>query len=137
MDPLSITASVIAVTQITSAIIGYLNDVKDAPKDRARCAIEASNFYNLLINLRYRLEEATADDPWYTAIRGLAVENGPLYQYRVLLVKLQSKIESKSGLEKLGSAITWKFIKDDVAAIFVALERLKTLVHIALDMDHL
>ena len=35
MDPLSVTASIIAILQLTSKVIEYLNDVKDAPKDRA------------------------------------------------------------------------------------------------------
>jgi hypothetical protein len=43
MDPLSVTASVIAILQLTGAVIGYLNDVKDAPKECQQCATEASN----------------------------------------------------------------------------------------------
>jgi hypothetical protein len=57
MDGLSAAASVIAVLQLTGEVIGYLNDVKDAPKECQQCTIEASNIQNLLINLRYRLEQ--------------------------------------------------------------------------------
>ncbi|KFY05234.1 hypothetical protein O988_00146, partial [Pseudogymnoascus sp. VKM F-3808] len=35
MDPLSVTASIIAIVQLTGVIIGYLNDVKDASTDRS------------------------------------------------------------------------------------------------------
>ena len=35
IDPLSVTASIITILQLTSGVIEYLNDVKDAPKDRA------------------------------------------------------------------------------------------------------
>ena len=31
MDPLSVTASVIAVLQLSASVLSYLNDVKDAP----------------------------------------------------------------------------------------------------------
>ena len=63
MEPLSVTASIIAVTQLTSKVIKYLNNIKDAPKDRARCAIKASNLQNLLVNLRFRLKEGSSDKP--------------------------------------------------------------------------
>jgi hypothetical protein len=51
MDPLSITASVIAIVQLTGTVIGYLNDVKDAPKDCKEVKVEAANLYSLLICL--------------------------------------------------------------------------------------
>jgi hypothetical protein len=57
MDPLSVTASIIAILQLTGTVIGYLNEVKDAPKECQRCMIEASNNQSLLMNLRYRLEQ--------------------------------------------------------------------------------
>lgn len=79
MDPLSVTASIIAVLQLTSTVINYLNDAKDASKDQARCATKASNVYYLLTNLKYRLEEAKSENAsWHAAVRSLAVANGPL-----------------------------------------------------------
>lgn len=35
MDPLSVTASIIALLQLLAKVISYLSDVKDTPKDRA------------------------------------------------------------------------------------------------------
>lgn len=69
-------------------MIEYLNDVKDAPKDRAQCAIEVLNLYNLLTTLRYRLKEGTSNKPWYAAVRALGVKNGPLNQYKLTLEQL-------------------------------------------------
>src|SRR2546423_1163754 len=60
MDPLSITASIVAVLQLTSTLIEYTSSVKDASKDRAQCANEALNLYNLLFRLSSRLEEANS-----------------------------------------------------------------------------
>lgn len=53
MDPLSVTASVIAILQVTSEVINYLNDIKNAPKDCRKCVIKVVNLCNLLINLRF------------------------------------------------------------------------------------
>jgi len=139
MDPLSVTASIIAIVQLTNVVIGYLNDVKDASRDRARCAIEASNVSNLLITLKYRLDEASSNDGWYREVQALATANGPIDQYRSALVQLQSKLTptATSGLKKIGNALTWKFSKEEVTNILARIERLKSLTQIALEMDHL
>ena len=137
MDPVSLTAGIIAIVQFTSTVVGYLNDVNDAPKDRARCATEASNLFNLLTNLKYRLEEADNDRSWYTAVRALTVDGGPLDQYKSALEQLQPKVSSGSGITRIGNRLVWKFSKQEVNDILSRMERLKTLVQIALEMDHL
>ena len=137
MDPLSVTTSVIAVLRLTGEVIGYLNDVKDAPNECQQCAIEASNLQNLLINLRYRLEQGHTGDPWFTAVRSLNVENGHLDQYKQALEQLQSRVDVGNGAQKIKRRLVWKFSKAEVAGILARMERLKTLVSIALEMDHL
>ncbi|KAH8710036.1 ankyrin repeat domain-containing protein [Phaeosphaeriaceae sp. PMI808] len=133
MDPLSATASVIAILQLSAKVLAYLNDVKDAPKGQAQCAIEASNIHNLLTNLRFRLEEGHAHQPWFNAVQALAVKNGPLDQFKQALESLQAKMTDGGRLK---NALIWKFKKEEVDAILARMERLKTLIKIALHMDH-
>jgi hypothetical protein len=137
MDGLSVAASIIAVLQLTGAVIGYLNDVKNAPKECQQCTIEASHIQNLLINLRYRLEQGQAGDPWFTAVWALNIENGPLDQYKLALKQLRSRVEIQGGVQKIKRRLLWKFSKEEVASILVRMERLKSLMHIALELDHL
>jgi hypothetical protein len=137
MDGLSVAASIIAVLQLTGEVIGYLNDVKDAPKECQQCTIEASNIQNLLINLRYRLEQGQAGHPWFTAVRALNIENGPLDQYKQALEQLLLRVEIQDGVQKVKRRLLWKFRKEEVASILARIERLKSLVNIALEMDHL
>ncbi|KAI1595475.1 ankyrin repeat domain containing protein [Pyrenophora tritici-repentis] len=136
MDPLSVTASIIAILQLSMKVLEYLNHVKDASKDRAQCEIETSNLYSLLVNLKCRLEEGSANQPWYTAVRALAVPNGPLDQFKDALEALQAKMTDGGRLKKAGKALMWKFRKEEVASILDQMERLKGLVGIALEMDH-
>jgi hypothetical protein len=134
---MDVTASVIAVLQLSAKVLGYLNDVRCASKDRAECTVETSNLNSLLINLRFRLEGGDASQPWYVAVRALAVENGPLDQFRQALETLQAGMTDGGRLKKARDALMWKFKKEEVAAILTRMERLKTLVEIALQMDHL
>jgi hypothetical protein len=137
MDPLSATASVIAVLQLSAKVLAYLNDVKDASKGRAQCAIEASNLYNLLTKLRFLLEEGHGYQPWFSAVQALAVKNGPLDQFKQALEILQAKMTDGGPLKKAREALLWKFKKEEVDAILARMERLKKLVEIALLMDDL
>lgn len=137
MDPLSATASIIAILQLSAEVLSYLNDVKDASEGRAQCAIEASNIHNLLTNLRFRLEEGHSHQSWFTAVQALAVENGPLDQFKQALETLQTKMTDRGRLKKAGKALIWKFRKEEVDTILARMERLKTLTEIALQIDHL
>jgi hypothetical protein len=137
MDPLSVTASIIAILQLSGKVLMYLNDVKDASKDRARCAIEVSNLHSLLFNLRFHLEEGVLGQSWYTAVRALAIENGPLDQFKGALEMLQAKMTDKGRLGKVGKALAWNFKKEEITDILDRMERLKSLVEIALHTDHL
>lgn len=136
MDPLSITAGIIAIIQLSNEVLGYLNDVKNASKDRIRCAVEASNTYSLLVSLRFRLE-GSSNESWYNAVRALGVENGPLDQFKQALEQLRTRMTGGSTLKKVGDALIWKFSKEEVTSILGRIERLKTLVQVALEMDHL
>ncbi|OBT78240.1 hypothetical protein VF21_03031 [Pseudogymnoascus sp. 05NY08] len=139
MDPLSVTASIIAILQVTATLINYANDVKDAPKDRARFAMEASSLSSLLLNLRYQIEEENCEksnEAWTREVTLLGVPDGPLDQYRRALEKLKLKIVSGKGLVKIGGALWWSFTKEEVAGILLRIERLKSLIQIALQMDH-
>ena len=105
MDPISTTASIIAILQLSSKVLGYLIDVEDASKERANCAVEAANLHSLLTALRFRLEEGDSNTPCYTAVRVLATENGPLDQFKQALEQLQKKITGGGKIRKAGKAL--------------------------------
>lgn len=137
MDPLSVTAGIIAVIQLTGVVVQYMNDVKDAPKECQHCASEASNLHSLLINLLYHLNQGHIGDAWFTSMRSLEVENGPLYQYKYALEQLQSKVEVRHGMQKIQRQLLWKFCKEDIETLLSRIERLKSLVSSMLALDNL
>lgn len=135
MDPLSLSASIIAILQITGTLLSYLNDVRNLTKDQAQLAVEASNVYSLLLSLRFRVEQSNGHDPWFTAIRSLAMEKGPLDQIRAALERLVSKVEPAHGVKKMGKQLMWNFEKSEMGETLGKIERIKTLVSIALTGD--
>jgi hypothetical protein len=140
MDPVTavgLAASIIQLINITMTAIKYLNDVKDAPKDRSRLALEATSLLVLLTDLRYRVEEVRATDPWLTAVASLGVEKGPLEQFRDAIETLTRKLKPKTGKKKLGMALLWSLDKKEIDDILSKIERLKPLIGLALQSDHL
>lgn len=65
MDPLSMTASIIAVLQLTSTLASYINEARHGTAEQKKMAVEAGNLYGLLTNLRFQVEEARSNDPWF------------------------------------------------------------------------
>jgi hypothetical protein len=109
MDPLSVRASVIAILQLTNEVIGYLNDVKDAPKECQQCLVEASNLFSPLIRHRYLAEQAPTGDPWYEQLRKLNVKDGPLDQYMQALELLRTRVEIGDDIQKIKRRLLWMF----------------------------
>jgi hypothetical protein len=65
------------------------------------------------------------------------VENGLLDQFGQALEELQARMTGGSKLGMVGHVIMWNFSKGEVYSILNRMERLQTLVQIALEMDHL
>jgi hypothetical protein len=135
MDPLSMTASIIAILELTSALTSYTNDVRHATREQKRVAVEASNLYSLLTSLRFRVEEAQADEPWFNQVKLLGIENGPLDQFKDALEKMVEQIPSPRRRDQVKSALTWQFTKVEVENALKRIERLKSLIQCALTED--
>jgi hypothetical protein len=49
----------------------------------------------------------------------------------------KAKVTSEGGMKKMVHILLWKFIKKEVTGIMARMERLKPLIQIALELDHL
>jgi hypothetical protein len=136
MDPLSVTASIIAVLQLTVKIIDGLKHARDASTDRVQFTTEVQNLRDLLVALLSRVDEDSSD-PWHTNVRQMGGKDGVIHQYRVALEQLKDKMSTGEGLKKTVKTVLWTYIQQDAERILLRIERLKSLVHIALEMDHL
>ena len=137
MDPLSMTASIIAVLQLTTALTAYLNNVRNATAEQRQMAIEASNFYALMTSLRFRVEVAQSTNPWFQQVKMLALKDGPLEQFRDILEKMTKKILPSSSRmrDQISSALMWKFTKSEVQEMLQRIGRLASITNHALTGD--
>ena len=131
------TASIIAILELTTRLTGYINDVRHATREQAKVAVEASNLYGLLTSLRFRVEEVQSKDPWFNQVKLLGRENGPLDQFKEVLDKMVLQISSSRKRDQVKSVLTWKFTKLEVEDALKRMERLKSLIQCALTADML
>ena len=66
----------------------------------------------------------------------MTTPGGPLNQYKYTLELLASKIIPNHALHKVGQVLVWKFNKEEVNGLLSQIERVKSLVLIALELDH-
>lgn len=131
------TASIIAILELTTTLTGYINDVRHATREQAKVAVEASNLYGLLTSLRFRVEEVQSKDPWFNQVKLLGRENGPLDQFKEVLDKMVLQISSSRKRDQVKSVLTWKLTKLEVEDALKRMERLKSLIQCALTADML
>ena len=131
------TASIIAIMRLAQSVAGYLNDMKDASKEQVRIATEISNVNALLTPLKYRIKDGQPGDPWFTEVQRLGDKGGPLDQFESTLKELKSKVEQADGYMRAVRSLTWTFNKTDVSTMLSRIERVKTLVILALANDTL
>ena len=132
------TASILTILECVTELTGYINSVRYASKEQQNVAIEASNLYGILTNLRFRIEAVKSiDDPWFRQLKALGTEHGLLSQMKSTLEDLMKPIrQSNKKRDQLRSALTWNWTKTQVVEALARMERFKSCITLALSSDH-
>lgn len=112
----------------------YLNDVKDASKERNKLLVEISSINGILHSLK---DLAALDEKWLKTVKALDVPNGPLDRFRMALRTLAVKLEPVVGLKKVQKALLWSFDKGEVKEAIAVIERQKSVFILALQNDQM
>ena len=114
----------------------YLNDIRHAPKERAQLAQEILGLLSLLITLKEKVEDADPGSPWFSRLHSLGQPGGALDLYKQRLEEL-AVLLAKVGSKSLGKDLLWSFDKKWIRNALTMIERLKSLISIALQEDNL
>ena len=134
-DPLGTTASIIAIIQLSSDIVKYINGVSGATKERKRLrdGVRACEF--ILQQLKDDADDIEEGKAWSETINALEGTDAPLGRLSVALNVVKAKLEPKSGLEKTLTSLKWPFNEKEVEKIISSIEREKMLLQLALTND--
>ena len=136
MGPIStigLASGIVELINATVKAISYLHGVKDAPKERAKLTLEATNLLTLLSRLRFMVEEAESlDDIWYTNMRSLVERpNSAFNLLKTSLDDLAQRLDPSLNL----MGLRWQIIKYEAAEVLQSIQRLQNLVEVALSSD--
>jgi hypothetical protein len=134
-DPLSTTASIIAIIQLSSTVVEYINGARGATKERKglRDGVRACEF--VLQQLKDDADDTEEGKAWSETVRALEGTDAPLGRLWVALNVIKAKLEPKIGLEKVLTSLKWPFSEKEVEKIISAIEREKILLQLALTND--
>ncbi len=129
-EVLGVVSSIVALIEISFTCIKYLKDVKEAPGECNELFNELSDLTHCLSDVKPLIEKATEDDPWLVTMQTLS---GPFARLEMTLDDLKNELElTSSGMKRL----LWKFKKESVQDALKKIERIKSLVIVAVQRDH-
>ncbi len=135
MDPLSISATIVALVQLTGTVIEYLHGVKGASKDRQNILSELSSISGMLFVLQDHADQQ--GDSWSLTLKSLNCSGGPPVQLRTSLEILIPKLAPVKGLKKVGKAFAWPFQNEEIKEILSTIERQKAVLTLAPQNDQI
>ena len=140
MDPLSVTASIIAVIQISGGVVSicynYRKAVKGAAKEAAKITDEVKSLQDILERLLKIAErEVARGSTRLQALQALAEPNGALSQCQAELSALQIKLEPSQKVRMAWKALKWPLTEGSVKKAIENISRLKATLIVAMVTD--
>ncbi|KAM0798970.1 ankyrin repeat-containing domain protein [Usnea florida] len=146
-DPLSVTASIIAVLQITGEVYKYGLDFAEAPKAILSLKGEVESLRHLLERLKKRCDDAQGQKPPPSWLQGLwEVRHTPHkngYEYGGFVWQLQEAVKEAMGKllpskewknTQAYQRITWHFRKDKIDEIHKTINRYLNAISVILTL---
>jgi hypothetical protein len=133
-DPLSISASIVALLQLTQVAVTGLANIKEASKERSVVRDEIIYVSGLLFNLR---GQVTRNEVWSGVVNTLSSPRGPLELLKEALEQLVKGLSPSGGLMRIGKSVAWPFQKKEVEEILRKIERQKSLIMLAMENTQL
>lgn len=136
MDPLSISASIVALLQLSGNVIQLLVTISSQNTTARALALEISATRGLLTSLS---DIAALDSECNDRLREVVMADRPLQLLENLLRKLEAKLEdqSSSRLGQIGRKIAWPFRLQESEEMMDRARKVRSLLGEALALDHL
>ncbi len=132
MDGLGVAASVIAVLQLSSTVVTYINAAAGATKER-KCLREAVRACeSILQQLKDEADDSEEGREWSETITILEAPDAPLGRLWVALCKVEAKLQPKEGIKKALADLKWPFTGKEIGEVFTTIKREKSLLELAL-----
>lgn len=134
-DPLSTTASILTIAQISSKVIAFINGVKGGETIRKRLRDEVQSYDSALRKLQNDAEDFGDGDAWLETIKILKLPNALLHHLEVTLGLITERLEPTTEASKTLSLLTWPFWETEAEGMISATGRQIGLLNITSTND--
>lgn len=135
MDPLGITASILAILGITRNTIKYLDRIRQFSPTYKRLLEEVRGVETVLSDLKTLSHDSKAD-PAHKASLQCLQRDGHLAKFQSTVEGLCSRLESLLQQKNSGRALLWPLKETEIKDILASIERQKILCGLAIAGDH-
>lgn len=136
-DPLSVAAGVIAILQLSSKVITYINGTRGAKDARKRLRDELRSCEYILLKLKDHANDLDDGDLWSETFGALEKPDAPLHRLKITLSLVIARLEPKKGFAKALSSLMWPFSEKEMKDLIAAIGREMGLLEFALNNDSL
>jgi len=141
MDPLSLTASIITVIELSGAVVricyNFRKSVKGASGEAAKITKELNALHNVLEQLlEFAESEERAGTSRLSSLSSLTKLDGPLARCQGESEILGQKLKPETGLKQIGNALSWPFKEGEVRKALEGLGSIKASLQLALIIDN-
>lgn len=138
MDPLSISASIIALLQVSGKVIDLISAITSSSAEIRCLVIEISTTRALLSSIA---DIAGVDETWNENLRRLTIEDGPMQMLDGLLSELERRlgreVRMKGEPGHLRKKLSWPWRAEETRQMVRTAREARGLLAGALAVDHL
>jgi hypothetical protein len=135
---LGLVGSIIAVGQLTTTVVNYLDGALNASEEVKSLREELTNISRILDQLQERAKLFEVLKIPFPTIQTLLGSGGPLEQFQKILTVFESRLgQDKKGFKQVYKMMGWPLRKEEVRDILASLERYKMLFIFALNNDQM
>jgi hypothetical protein len=139
-DPLSITASIIAVIQATSKVVSlcydYRSGLKNAPSEMKQLTDEITSLRDILESILKLVDEGGTEYTYLPTLKILTQSDGVLPKCKAEMTLLETDLKPVTGIRAVARTLKWPYARGEVEKKVERLGRLKSSLTLALAIDH-
>jgi len=134
IEGIDLRASICSLIEAAKTVIDYMKDVYEATEEKKRLLEEVLATRDILTKLDCHSNE----EKWKKTMEALSRRQGPLEQLNGVLKRMDAKLRPPKGKwSTAAKALIWPFAKGEVSLFLSRIERIKTLLNLALQNEHL
>jgi len=133
MEGIGLAASISNLLELSKNVIECMKDVYEATQEKQMLVQEVIGTRDVLA----KLDRYSKEDKWKQTFEALTRRQGTIEQLSNVFKRMEAKLKPPRGKwSKAANALIWPFAKGEVAILLTRIERMKTLLNLALQNEH-